>query len=169
MPIKYLFYLAILIVAVVPLLPSKKVQHLADTSVEWPEYFEGIKLSEMELNSSELEWAKSFPGSVKKFSLANAQVLFRHVNHPTRSLHSARDCFRAAGFTISPLPIRIDQDRNRWGCFRAQRSDQDLVSCERIFGIDGINYTDVSAWYWNAMLDKSAGPWWAITLIEVQN
>ncbi|MCI0665355.1 MAG: hypothetical protein L0220_30200 [Acidobacteria bacterium] len=28
------------------------------------------------------------------------------------------------------------------------------------------NWTDVSSWYWSAMLGRSCGPWWVVTIAE---
>ena len=37
---------------------------------------------------------------------------------------------------------------------------------ERIYDGAGHGWTDVSAWYWDALRGYSPGPWWAVTIVE---
>jgi hypothetical protein len=37
---------------------------------------------------------------------------------------------------------------------------------ERIYDVAGNSWSDVSAWYWAALLGKSAGPWWSVVIAE---
>jgi len=48
-------------------------------------------------------------------------------------------------------------------CFNAARDGRQLRVCERIVDAAGVSFTDTSAWYWNAALGRSRGPWLAVT------
>jgi hypothetical protein len=88
------------------------------------------------------------------------------VTVPTRTLHPASDCFRAAGYLLTAANAQVDADGARWRCFVAARDGERVRVCERIVEGDFESshaWTDVSAWYWSAL--RSAGPWWAITVI----
>ena len=163
---KFLFILVTILCAVQGMLTPPPSVANVQYDVEWPSYFHGAKLQERAFSPAEKDWARNFPGAVKSFQVGSSQLVMRYVRRPTRSLHSSRDCFRAAGFSVTPLPIRIDQDGARWGCFSAQRGGELLSSCERIYDSNGQSFTDVSAWYWNALIGESIGPWWAVTVIE---
>jgi hypothetical protein len=52
------------------------------------------------------------------------------------------------------------------GCFDASRGGTRLRVCESIRDSAGGEWTDVSSWYWAALLGRSSGPWWATTVAE---
>ncbi|MEW6730399.1 MAG: hypothetical protein AB1489_03570, partial [Acidobacteriota bacterium] len=52
----------------------------------------------------------------------------------------------------------------RWGAFKASGGKETLTVYERIYDQNGNGWTDVSAWYWAAILGKTESPWWAITI-----
>ncbi|NOT62165.1 MAG: hypothetical protein HOP19_18285, partial [Acidobacteria bacterium] len=81
---------------------------------------------------------------------------------------SAADCFQGLGYRITPLPLQNDNTGNRWQSFTAQRQDERLHIRERIYETHGAqSWSDVSAWYWQALLGRTTGSWWAVTVAEV--
>jgi hypothetical protein len=48
----------------------------------------------------------------------------------------------------------------------AERGAERLRIRERIIDAGGATWTDISSWYWAALLGRSRGPWWAVTVIE---
>ena len=94
--------------------------------------------------------------------------LIRKVTSPTRKLHPAADCFRGAGFTVEPQPIAVDEHGHRWSVFHAAKAGEKLEVRERIYNQRGESWTDVSAWWWQAAMGKSQGPWWAETVVRVR-
>jgi hypothetical protein len=53
-----------------------------------------------------------------------------------------------------------------WGAFEATRGPERVIVKERITDESGKYWTDVSAWYWAALLGQTDGPWWAYTVVE---
>ena len=131
----------------------------------WMSHWKGKPLERLPLSEREATFADGFPGKVAHFTGGEHQYVIRWVRHRTRQLHPAVDCFRGSGYSVRPLPIRVDGDGERWGCFEEARSSEALNVCERIFDHDGNAWTDVSAWYWAAALGRSSGPWWAVTRV----
>jgi hypothetical protein len=120
------------------------------------------------LTKLEERFQSAFPGRIAKFSDGRRVIVMRWVVQETRKLHPASDCYRGSGYSISPLPIRIDAQGNLWGAMHAQRGRDVVRISERIFDGSGQGWTDVSAWYWAAFLGRSKGPWWAVTVVEKQ-
>ncbi len=131
----------------------------------WMSHWKGQPLERLPLSEREVKFADGFPGKVARFTSGEHQYVIRWVRRTTRQLHPAVDCFRGSGYSVQPLPIRVDGDGERWGCFEAARSGEVLNVCERIFDHDGNAWADVSAWYWAAALGRSSGPWWAVTRV----
>ena len=134
----------------------------------WMSHWKGQPLERLPLSEREAGLANGFPGKVSRFTSDEHQYVIRWVRRRTRQLHPAVDCFRGSGYSVRPLPIRVDGDGERWGCFEAARSSEALNVCERIFDHDGNAWTDVSAWYWAATMGQSAGPWWAVTRVAAK-
>ena len=157
------------VTAVVPLLRATDDAGLSGgrhVAAEWPQYFLDKRLSSLRLSKQDKVFARDFPGEIRKYQAGSDQLIIRLLNRPTRKLHPAVDCFRGAGFSVTFKPIRVDREGHRWGCFEANKRDVRLRVCERIFDQLGGEYTDVSAWFWNATFDQSPGFWWAYTLVE---
>lgn len=131
----------------------------------FPKEFERRDLLDLGLSERERFFLEEFPGQIGRFTDGNREIIIRRVTEATRKLHPASDCFRAVGYTTNPLPLKIDQDRKRWSCFSAIKSDERLRVCERIENSQGGEWTDVSSWYWSAW-GKSGGEWWAFTVAE---
>lgn len=133
--------------------------------IEWPTHFRGRPLTQLAAAKLDARFAQRFPGAIARFSDGTQSLIVRRVERPTRMLHPATDCFRAAGYAVTAASAQIDATGAHWRCFVATR-EQRLRVCERIVERDpeaARAWTDVSAWYWSAL--RSTGPWWAITLI----
>lgn len=163
------FYLvACLLAALVPWLPIKsKPQGVGDEVAfpGWPTHFEGRVLTSLPLSKRELRFSGDFPGRIARFTDGRREIIIRWVTEATRKLHPASDCFEGVGYSVSPLPLRVDEAGQRWGSFTAVRQNEKLRVIERIYRDSGDSWTDVSAWYWAAG-EQDTGTWWAVTVAE---
>lgn len=134
-------------------------------SGEWPVVVDNETLRPLAPNRIEERFAHRFPGSIARFASSNADWVLRRVEVPTRMLHPAADCYRGLGYAIRDERL----ERGSVGlqrCFIATQGEIALRVCERIVDADGKTYTDTSAWYWDATLGRSRGPWLATTRAE---
>jgi hypothetical protein len=129
-------------------------------------------LTQQPLTALEARFAANFPGAIARYRAGDATLIVRHVTQPTRQLHPAADCFRAAGYSLGAVRTHADNRQTRWSCFEASQGGRRWRVCERITNASGRQWTDVSSWYWSALWSQrmsgesaSAGPWWAITLV----
>jgi hypothetical protein len=125
-------------------------------------------LTQQPLTTLETRFAAAFPGAIARYRAGTDTVIVRAVTQPTRQLHPAADCFRAAGYTLGAARTREDARHARWHCFEAHAGGRRWRVCERITDGAGREWTDVSSWYWSAVWAQraaSAGPWWAVTLV----
>lgn len=138
----------------------------------WPTSFEGSKLQPLEQSAEQFEtqqrFAAEFPGKIKVFTNGKQTILLRWVAQPTRQLHSSSDCYRGLGFAIKWLPMLIDQDGSRWSTFEANRKNEHLLIREKITDGSNASWSDVSSWYWAAVMQRTEAPWWATTVIVRQ-
>lgn len=134
-------------------------------SVDFPTRFENKPLKELSLSERERFFLQDFPGEIRRFTDGRREIIIRFVRKATRKLHPASDCFSAIGYQIEPLPLKIDENQNKWSCFAAARNDEKLNVCERIFTEKGENWTDVSSWYWSAISEENKN-YWAVTVAE---
>ncbi len=132
----------------------------------WPELFEGHSLKVIPLSDLNRRFAQGFPGKIAVFSTGTARVVFRWVPQPTRQLHAASNCYHAGGYQITWLPQYLDGQDNRWAAFEAARDGERFRIRERIYDQTGQSWTDVSSWYWAALLNKSSSPWWSVSVAE---
>jgi exosortase/archaeosortase family protein len=128
----------------------------------WPTADLGRDLARVPLTPAETRWLRGFPGAAARFTDGGREWLVRHVERPTRLLHPAADCFRGLGYKAGTPAIR-EIAGQRWSCFTARRDGSGRDVCERIHDAAGGAWTDVSSWYWDAVLGRSRGPWWAVT------
>ncbi len=135
------------------------------TNNTFPAVFEGKPLIDLGLSDRERLFLEDFPGQIGRFTDGNREIIIRRVTQATRRLHPADDCFRAVGYTTTPLPIKIDDRNERWACFSAVKQEESLNVCERIEDNQGGRWTDVSSWYWSAW-GKGQSEWWAYTVAE---
>jgi exosortase/archaeosortase family protein len=161
--------------AVAPVRSS--LSSMTAAAIDWPTTFRGQPLTQLALTPLEARFAHRFPGAIARFGAGRELLVLRHVTQPTRQLHPAVDCFRAAGFAASAPRAHVDADGLAWSCFVATQGAARLRVCERIERIapalppangaapaHAPAWTDVSAWYWNALFARG-GPWWATTVI----
>ena len=132
----------------------------------WPTELDGVPLEPRATPARDARFLAGFPGRVATFAAGSREVVMRWVATPTRRLHPAVDCYRAVGFATRPLPARRDELGRRWGCIEASRGNARVRVAARIVDADGASFSDVSSWYWAALLGKSRGPWWAYAVIE---
>jgi len=148
-------------------------QTRASATVKWPDTFDGQILRPVPLSRAAAEFAQGFPGEIAVFNAGPNTVVYRHIDKPTRQLHPAADCYRAAGYQIKYLPLFTDSQGRRWETIEAYAESKDEAGAdrverlrirERIFDDVGGSWTDVSAWYWSAVCGKSRGPWWSVAV-----
>ncbi|ADO68897.1 hypothetical protein [Stigmatella aurantiaca] len=132
----------------------------------WPTTFEGQPLRELPLSEREQRFGAGFPGRIARFTDGRRELIFRWIQAPTRQLHSAEDCFRGLGYTLTPATLWRHPEGTSWHRFTALRDGSPLVVREAILDGASRRWTDVSAWYWSALLEDTEGPWWAITVAE---
>jgi hypothetical protein len=135
-------------------------------SMEWPSHWDGAPLRPLALSDVEQRFAQSFPGHIGRMADGRQTLVLRQVNQPTRMLHPATDCYRGLGYQISQEQLERDKEARLWRCFVATRAGLAQRVCERIVDAQGQAFTDTSAWYWQAVLGQSTGPWQAITLAK---
>lgn len=164
-----LYLAACVLAATVPLLPLKVGPKGAEAPAAfpgWPTHFEGRRLTMLPLSEREQRFGTDFPGRIARFTDGEREIVIRWVTEASRRLHPAADCFEGVGYSVSPLPLRVDDAGKRWGSFMAERQNERLRVSERIYTDGGDSWADVSAWYWAAAGDTSVGPWWAVTIAE---
>jgi hypothetical protein len=146
-----------------------KVENLAVPSPGfdgWPTEWDGTQLEQVALAERDAKFGRNFPGHIAKFTDGRRELIFRWVTTASRQLHSSADCFRGMGFNVAPRPAIRDPRGKRWSCFVASRRGHDFLVRERITDQRGNEWTDVSAWFWSALLQQTAGPWLAVTIVE---
>jgi len=164
---KIVFIVLCLASAFLPLFSADdKAETKAPQNFVWPTRFEGKELKELELSARELKFSKNFPGEIKRFSDGQREILVRWIKSPNRKVHPSSDCFKGFGFQITAQPLHQDSHSNLWGCFIASKDDEQLLVREIIYDANQQNFSDVSAWYWSAVMAKSEGPWIAYTVAQ---
>lgn len=159
--------LACIVAACVPFFVSGHSSvHEDDDFPGLPRAFQQVPLKPAPLSERESRFQAAFPGRIGKFSAGRRTVLIRWVTKETRMLHPASDCYRGIGYHITHLPPCKDSMGLLWGAFEATRGPERVIVKERITDESGKYWTDVSAWYWAALLGQTDGPWWAYTVVE---
>lgn len=162
--------------ALAPLMAMSAPAPAPSGPVEWPSRWEGIDLAPVPLTAGEEAFAKGFPGALAVFRTEEGpfsrRLILRRVDRATRKLHSSADCLRAAGCRLERrADLRVREGAETWSSWTAtDPAGQSFGVRERIHEAGGgpgaRQWTEVSAWYWSAALGKSAGPWWAVTVLE---
>lgn len=162
----YMLIAACVCAALTPALSRNESDPRGSLDVEprWPTHFQGRMLAELSLSVRERAFLEGFPGAVARFTDGERDIVMRWVTQPTRRLHPAEDCYRGLGYDISAPRIVTDSDGGRWRCFAATRKHAAHEVCEQLQDIEGRRWTDVSAWYWAAVLERSRGPWLVTTV-----
>ena len=165
--------LTLLVLAVCALIPlcvhetrARSPDQDSAPQFEWPQILDGQPLRPLALSTVERRFANQFPGRIGRFSTGDAAVTLRSVDRPTRMLHPATDCYRGLGYKIMDSRLETDAEARLWRCFTAWRDGQAYRVCERIEAADGEGFTDTSAWFWAASLERSSGPWLAVTKVR---
>lgn len=130
--------------------------------INQPTFWEGKKLKSLPFSDIEKRFFSDFAGKTGRFTDGEHEIIIRQITSPTRKLHPASDCYKGIGYKISFLPIFLDKNNNKWNTFKAYKNNQSFIVHERVYDNYGNNWTDVSSWYWNALLGKSKGPWTSI-------
>jgi len=156
--------LAMLLAAVTPLLGRQEISVPASVAPAWPHEFQGKPLTQLPLTDQDRRFLTGFPGQVGRFTDGERNLILRWVTQPTRKLHPAEDCYRGLGYEVSATRIHADRDGARWRCFEVTRDGKTHSACEQLRDADGAHWTDVSSWYWDATLQKTHGPWLAVTV-----
>jgi len=160
------FIISCFLAAFVPFLPVTSGPETTPPFPGWPARFVSQGVRQLPLSKREKEFEKGFPGRIGHFCNKNQEIVIRWVTSATRKLHPAADCYRGLGYSVQPAPLFTDSENIRWGCFFATKGNKRILVKERIYDSAGKSWTDVSAWYWSAVLGKSTDPWWAITVAE---
>jgi hypothetical protein len=158
-----LFGLSVVTAGVAPLLGEHRSSANPGQEVEfsWPTHYEGVALRKMPLSEKEDAFLRDFPGRVGRFLADGQEIIIRRVETPTRRLHSAAECLRGNGYSVTPLPSREDAFGHPMGCMRARLASESLEVCELIRDDHGSSWPDVSEWYWHALFDPDSAPWWS--------
>lgn len=131
---------------------------------EPPTQWNGRTLRPMALGEVEQRFARRFPGRIARLTDGEQVLVWREVAAPTRMLHPAADCYRGLGYRIADARLERDDDGLLWRCFVAERDGRGVRVCERIVDASGQAFADASSWFWAAQLQRSTGPWQAITV-----
>ena len=163
---KIIFILACAAALLTPMVLSKANSVVPIKEIRaFPTEFEGRPLRDVGLTAREQYFLNDFPGQIGRFTDGRRELIIRRVTEGTRKLHPASDCFRAIGYSITPLPLRIDAEGRRWSSFAAVKDNESLKVFERIEDNTGREWTDVSTWYWSVWGEQN-GEWWAWTIAE---
>lgn len=158
--------LTLLLCAAFPLLhrPAGAVAPAPASAWELPTRWDGRPVRPLALGEVEQRFADRFPGRIMRLTDGRQVIVLREVLRPTRMLHPAADCYRGLGYRIAQERLERDAQQRTWRCFVAERGGQRLRVCERIVDAAGLAHTDTSAWFWDASLRRSGGPWLAVTV-----
>jgi hypothetical protein len=148
---------------------SREPAPVEDTFPGWPSSFEGRPLRELPLSEREERFGAGFPGRIGRFTDGQRELILRWVAAPTRQLHPAADCFQGLGYSTTPPAFWREADGSAWHRFTASRGSVRLTVREAILEGRASRWTEVSQWYWEALLGQTRGPWWAITVAEHAN
>lgn len=157
-------HLAALLVPLSDLETSKEINQTAFQ--QWPSSFEGQAIHPLPMTDKERGFSQNFPGKIGRFSDGSREIIIRYIDQASRQVHPSADCLRGSGYHIETQPIKRDQNGQLWGCVLAKRNGISYRVCERIYDQSGNSWYDVSSWFWSVLLNKSHGPWWAITVAE---
>ncbi|MGA1869598.1 MAG: hypothetical protein ACMUJM_13760 [bacterium] len=163
------FIAACALAAITPILPCKSVHRRNKDMLSqprWPTHFQGKVLTRLPLAEGDKIFENGFPGRIARFSDGQREIVYKWLKKPTRRLHPVSDCFKGMGFEVKPMPVRVDGNDNRWGCFRAVKDNEMIYVTERIYDESGNSWTEVSSWYWAAFLGKTHSPWWSVTVSD---
>ncbi|MDF1751264.1 MAG: archaeosortase/exosortase family protein [Verrucomicrobiales bacterium] len=154
------FVSVMLIAAVMPLLDREKSSRYVGEGnfPGWPETYEGHYLEEIPLSPIEKRFAGDFPGKLGIFRAGHDKVIFRWVQKPTRKLHPASDCLKAAGYEI--------ESEKSGGFFAFSHDGESGWFVEEEIFNESERWPEISSWFWSSLFSRAEGPWWAVTRIQ---
>lgn len=143
--------------------------------VVWPETWNGRAIEPCPETEDARRFWSGFPGLCREFVVLGEgrsakRVTFRLTTRPTRLLHPAEDCFRGAGYSITPLPARTDGYGRLWSCFAAEKNGRGHIVRQCVVAVpngdlrdaefreSARTWPDVSSWYWETATSGSAAP-----------
>ncbi len=154
--------LAAMLLALAPLIRETRPVASDQPFTGWPDTWDGMPLLRLPDDDADA-LAAGFPGRIARFRLGSEILILRWVPQPTRALHPAADCLRAAGWTVSAQHLVED---GTWASLRAERDGYVFLIRERIRDAAGRSWTDPSLWWWQA--DRHGGPWWSEIRLQAQ-
>jgi hypothetical protein len=115
----------------------------------------------------------SEPERVERFGDGRHEWSVRRIAEPSRRVHPAEECYRATGWQVRPLPMRIAPARDtgvlsgalRWGCFEATRGAERTEVCETIVDSGGRSWSDGGSWWWSTLVGRDEGPWLGVVMV----
>ena len=162
-----LFTLTCLVAAAIPsLLPPERSLEMDSVFPGWPETFEGRPIRETKLSSREQDYNQAFPGRMGRFTDGSRSIVMRWVTMPTHRVHSGAVCLRAAGERLDPGNLWRDAEGKIWSVWNLESGGKTVRVRERCYDGRGESWSDVSSWFWAAVLGKTEGPWWVVTVAE---
>jgi hypothetical protein len=162
-----MFGVALVLAVIAPALPrpAPPAEAGARDFPGWPRSYDGAPLTPLPPGPQDAWFARDFPGRVARFAARDKQVVIRWVDAPTRRLHPASQCFRGAGYSIAERPMRLTPDGDAMSCFAASKDADVLEVCEKIEAASGRAWSDVSSWYWGALMRPDPGGWWSYVVV----
>ena len=157
-------YMAVLVACALAPLARLAPADATHAGSEPPTQWHGKTLRPIALGEVEQRFARRFPGRIARLTDGEQVLVWREVAAPTRMLHPAADCYRGLGYRVAGAHLERDDNGLLWRCFVAEREGRSVRVCERIVDANGQAFIDASSWFWAAQLQRSAGPWQAITV-----
>lgn len=131
----------------------------------WPAEFEGDALAPAPLREEDHRFIERFRGELARFTRAGDEVILAWTAEPTAEMHSTAICLRGAGYRVRPEGAHQDATGALWARFTAERAATRISGRERIRDAAGHSWSDLSAWWWAALLGRTRGPWWKELII----
>ena len=160
-----IYIIASLIIAIIPYFRNEismnQVEH-----IPWPKTILDEEIIQTPLSEQDKIFLAYFPGKVARFKSTNKEYILRYVTRPSRKLHSSALCLSSNAAEISYLPLWKDSKGRLWSQFNAKWRGKKLLIKEIIIDKTQHSFTDASSWYWQAIFNKSEGPWLSITQID---
>lgn len=115
----------------------------------------------------------SDPETMEHFGDGRREWTVRRIAEPSRRVHPAEECYRATGWQVRPLPMRIAPARPagvlsgplRWGCFEATRGAERVEVCQTIVASGGRSWSDGGSWWWSTFPGRHEGPWLGVVMV----
>jgi len=152
----------------VPFAVAENVDTASNFDLPWPASIAGEPLSIEADNPLPEKYRATFLGTAAQGRLAGGTpVLLRQCAVPTLTLHSTEACYRALGYTCTPLPAVRDAQGHLWSRFKAERTGGHGYAVRQcFFSMDAelidepwdltelsdrrASWPDVASWYWAA-------------------